>query len=44
MDILRKTIKKLTDAEYQALIHEVSGKRKNKPFMVLEAARNDNKV
>lgn len=44
MDILRKTIKKLTDAEYQALIHEVSGKRKNKPFMVLEAARNDNNI
>ncbi len=43
MDILRKTIKKLSDAEYQALLQQVAGKKKNKPFMVLETTRtNDN--
>lgn len=39
MDILNKTIKKLTETEYQELIQHVSGKKKNKPFQVLEAAR-----
>ncbi|MFM7054352.1 MAG: hypothetical protein ACKOX7_06385 [Bacteroidota bacterium] len=40
MDILNKTIKKLSDAEYQDLLMQVSGKKKNKPFMVLETTRN----
>ena len=40
MDILNKTIKKLTDEEYQQLLMEVSGKKKNKPFMVLETTRS----
>lgn len=39
MDILSKTIKKLTDDEYQHLLHEVSGKKKNKPYLVLEITR-----
>ncbi len=39
MDILRKTIKKLSDAEYQALLQQVAGKKKNKPYMVLETTR-----
>ncbi len=43
MDVLNKTIKKLTEEEYQQLIQEVSGKKQNKPFMVLEAARKNDK-
>jgi len=39
MDILNKTIKKLSEDQYQELIMQVSGKKKNKPFMVLETAR-----
>lgn len=39
MDILNKTIKKLSEEQYQELIMQVSGKKKNKPFMVLETAR-----
>jgi hypothetical protein len=39
MEILSKTIKKLTDEEYQQLLQEVSGKKKNKPFLVLETTR-----
>lgn len=39
MEILNKTIKKLTEAEYQELIVQVSGKKKNKPFLVLETSR-----
>lgn len=39
MDILSKTIKKLSDEEYQQLVMEVSGKKKNKPFLVLETTR-----
>ncbi len=39
MDILNKTIKKLSEEEYQALILQVSGKKKNKPYMVLETTR-----
>jgi hypothetical protein len=39
MEILSKTIKKLTDDEYQQLLQEVSGKKKNKPFLVLETTR-----
>lgn len=44
MDVLRKTLKKLSDAEYQALLQQVAGKKKNKPYMVLEAARNEDHV
>ena len=40
MDVLNKTIKKLSDEEYLQLIAEVSGNKKNKPFMVLETARS----
>jgi hypothetical protein len=40
MDILNKTIKKLSEDEYQQLLQEVSGKKKNKPFVVLETTRN----
>ena len=40
MEVLNKTIKKLSDEEYQQLIAEVSGSKKNKPFMVLETTRN----
>ncbi len=40
MDILNKTIKKLSDEEYRQLIAEVSGNKKNKPFVVLETARS----
>ncbi|HMT28891.1 MAG TPA: hypothetical protein PKD91_06395 [Bacteroidia bacterium] len=40
MDVLNKTIKKLSEEEYQALLMQVSGKKKNKPFMVLETTRN----
>ncbi len=40
MDILSKTIKKLSEDEYQQLLMEVSGKKKNKPFLVLETTRS----
>ncbi|HNQ11698.1 MAG TPA: hypothetical protein PKH65_00015 [Bacteroidia bacterium] len=40
MDVLNKTIKRLSEEEYQELLQEVSGKKKNKPFVVLETARN----
>lgn len=40
MEVLSKTIKKLTEEEYQQLLQEVSGKKKNKPFVVLETTRN----
>src|SRR6187431_2682187 len=40
MDVLNKTIKKLSEEEYQALIMQVSGKKKNKPFVVLETTRH----
>lgn len=39
MDTLNKTIKKLSEDEYQALLQEVSGKKKNKPYLVLETTR-----
>ncbi|MEO5572009.1 MAG: hypothetical protein ABIT08_09625 [Bacteroidia bacterium] len=42
MEVLNKTIKKLSEAEYQELIMQVSGKKKNKPFLILEASRNSN--
>ncbi len=43
MDILNKTIKKLSEEEYQELLNAVSGKKRNKPFIVLENARTDHK-
>lgn len=39
MDVLNKTIKKLSEDEYQALLNQVSGNKKNKPFIVLETTR-----
>jgi len=42
MDVLNKTIKKLSDEEYQSLLMQVSGKKKNKPFIVLETTRSRN--
>lgn len=44
MDTLNKTIKKLSQEEYQQLIQFVSGGRHNKPFKVLEAARHHEKT
>ena len=41
MEELSKTIKKLSQEEYQKLLIEVTGNRKNKPYMVLEALRNE---
>jgi hypothetical protein len=40
MDVLNKTIKKLSEEEYKALLMQVSGNKKNKPFVVLETTRN----
>src|SRR5262245_45536259 len=42
MENLSKTIKKLTDAQYQELLSAVAGRKNNKPYLVLEAARNFN--
>jgi len=42
MDTLNKTIKKLNDAEYQELLSAVAGRKNNKPYLVLEAARKSN--
>jgi hypothetical protein len=39
MDVLNKTIKKLSEDEYQALLNQVSGNKKNKPYIVLETTR-----
>ncbi len=39
MDVLNKTIKKLSEEQYQELLMLVSGKKKNKPFIVLETTR-----
>ncbi|HEX5003565.1 MAG TPA: hypothetical protein VFW78_13810 [Bacteroidia bacterium] len=39
MDVLNKTIKKLSEEEYQALLAQVSGNKKNKPYLVLETTR-----
>ncbi len=44
MDTLNKTIKKLSQEEYQQLIQLVSGGRHNKPFKVLESARYQEKT
>jgi hypothetical protein len=42
MDTLNKTIKKLNENEYQELLSAVAGRKNNKPFVVLEAARKHN--
>ena len=42
METLNKTIKKLNDQEYQELLSAVAGRKNNKPYRVLEAARNQN--
>jgi hypothetical protein len=42
MDTLNKTIKKLSESEYQELLSAVAGRKNNKPYVVLEAARNNN--
>lgn len=42
METLNKTIKKLSDAEYQELLSAVAGRKNNKPYLVLEAARKEN--
>ena len=40
MEVLNKTIKKLSDAEYNELVMQVSGKKRNKPYLILEASRS----
>ncbi len=42
METLNKTIKKLNDQEYQELLSAVAGRKNNKPYLVLEAARQHN--
>ena len=42
MENLSKTIKKLSDTQYQELLSAVAGRKNNKPYLVLEAARNYN--
>lgn len=42
MDTLNKTIKKLNESEYQELLSAVAGRKNNKPYVVLEAARKHN--
>lgn len=42
METLNKTIKKLSDQEYQQLLSAVAGRKNNKPYLVLEAARQHN--
>jgi hypothetical protein len=39
MEALNKTIKKLSEGEYQELLAAVAGRKNNKPYLVLEAAR-----
>jgi len=42
METLSKTIKKLTEDEYQKLLSAVAGRKNNKPYIVIEAARHHN--
>ncbi len=42
METLNKTIKKLNEKEYQELLSAVAGRKNNKPYVVLEAARTEN--
>lgn len=39
MDVLKKTLRKLSETEYKNLLQQVAGKKKNKPFIVMETAR-----
>jgi len=39
MDVLKRTIKKLTSEEYSQLLEQVAGNRKSKPFILLETSR-----
>jgi hypothetical protein len=41
METLNKTIKKLSENEYQDLLSAVAGRKNNKPYLVLEAARHN---
>ena len=41
MDNLNKTIKKLNDKDYESLLTAVAGNNKDKHYIVLEAARNE---
>lgn len=41
METLNKTIKKLSEPEYQELLSAVAGRKNNKPYLVLEAARKE---
>ena len=41
MEKLSKTIKKLSNKEYEQLLVEITGNRKNKPYMVLQTLRNE---
>ena len=41
MDNLNKTIKKLNDKDYESLLTAVAGNKKDKPYIVLEAARKE---
>src|SRR6266481_336169 len=42
METLSKTIKKLTDEEYEHLLNAVGGRKNNKPYQVIEMARHHN--
>src|SRR5256885_16346067 len=42
METLNKTIKKLNEHEYQELLSAVAGRKNNKPYLVLESARQFN--
>ncbi|MCX6291129.1 MAG: hypothetical protein NT126_05135 [Bacteroidetes bacterium] len=42
METLNKTIKKLNEQEYKELLSAVAGRKNNKPYLVLEAARLQN--
>lgn len=42
MELLNKTIKKLSEQEYQELLSAVAGRKNNKPYTVLEYARKFN--
>ncbi len=41
MEELNKTIKKLNEKEFQQLVSAVAGNKKNKPFLLLQTARNN---
>ena len=39
MDTLMKTIKRLSEDEYESLLQEVAANKQSKPYVVLESAR-----